>query len=62
MKGKGQGTKFATPEKPLPLPGVSRVYQGFFYFGFKHIFEKNLNRFLQLCFLYPKYLNIMNAI
>ena len=26
MKGKGQGSKLATPEKPLPLPGVSRVF------------------------------------
>jgi len=30
MKGRGQGTSLATPEKPLPLPGVSRVF--FLYF------------------------------
>ncbi len=25
-KGKGQGSKLATPEKPLPLQEVSRVF------------------------------------
>jgi len=26
MKGRGQGTQLVTPEKPLPLPGVSRIF------------------------------------
>jgi len=26
IKGRGQGTQLVTPEKPLPLPGVSRVF------------------------------------
>jgi len=45
MKGRGQGTSLATPKKPLPLPGVSRVFSLYFRPNFRE-------KLARICFRY----------